>query len=400
MHASLRLGIVSLGILTAQPVTAVTRLVGPGQTYATPCAAIAAAGANDTIQVDASGSYSGDVCAWTTNGLTLVGVNGRPHIDAGGSSAQGKAIWVIAGNDTVVDNFEFSGCQVIDMNGAGIRQEGANLTVRHSWFHDNQDGILAGDHAGSTILIEYSQFSHNGAGDGFSHNLYVNHVDKLVFRYNWSHDAVVGHLLKTRALQNYILYNRLTGEAGSSDSYELTIPSGGTSFVVGNLIEQPATTQNGAILDYLSESGTANPDDHLYIVNNTFVNDRSNGTFLQIGAATVSAAIAVNNIFFGVGTITTQAAATLSHNYSGVSPGFVDASNYDFHLQAGSPARDAGINPGSGSGQSLMPGSEYVHPTAAVRRPEAGTIDIGAYEFQGDHVFADDFDIVPINPGL
>ena len=153
------------------------RNVGPGQSYATPCAAIAAASDGDTIQIDAAGSYNGDVCAWTKNALILRGINGRPHIDAANQNAQGKAIWVISGNDTVVDNIELSGCHVPDANGAGIRQEGVNLTVRHAYFHDNENGILAGDKSGSTIIIESSEFVHNGAGDGKSHNLYINHVD-------------------------------------------------------------------------------------------------------------------------------------------------------------------------------------------------------------------------------
>jgi hypothetical protein len=42
--------------------------VGPGRPYSTPCAAIAAAQANDTIRIDAAGSYNGNVCAWSKNG--------------------------------------------------------------------------------------------------------------------------------------------------------------------------------------------------------------------------------------------------------------------------------------------------------------------------------------------
>ena len=371
---------------------AATLHVGPGQTYAMPCAAIAAASANDTIQIEASGNYSGNVCAWSTSGLTIQGVNGRPHIDAAGQNAQGKAIWVIAGDDTTIDNIELSGCHVPDQNGAGIRQEGKNLTVRRSYFHDNEDGILAADKPGSTILIEYTEFAHNGFGDGRSHNLYINHVDTLVFQYNWSHGAVVGHLLKTRALRNFVLYNRLTGETGGTESYEVSMPSGGTSFVIGNLIEQPSTTQNGAMLDYLSEPGTANPDDRLFVVNNSFVNDRGSGTFLQIGATTSTPVIATNNIFFGGGTLCTQASAVLSHNYSGSNPMFVDVTNFDYRLLPGSPAIDAGIDPGSGAGQSLVPTDEYVHPTAGMPRPTAGPIDIGAYETLGDIIFDNGFD--------
>ena len=75
-------------------------------------------------------SYRGDVCAWSTSGLTITGVHGRAHIDAAGANSEGKAIWVIAGNDTTIENVELSGARVPDDNGAGIRQEGAGLTLR------------------------------------------------------------------------------------------------------------------------------------------------------------------------------------------------------------------------------------------------------------------------------
>lgn len=372
---------------------AVTLQVGPGRTYATPCAAIAAAADGDTVLIDAAGHYDGDVCAWSTNGLTLRGVNGRPRIDAAGNSAQGKAIWVISGDDTTVDNVELSGCRVPDANGAGIRQQGANLTVRNAYFHDNENGILAGDHAGSTITIEHSVFAHNGAGDGQSHNLYIGHVDRLVFRYNWSHHAVVGHLLKSRAAENLIEYNRLTGEAGGSESYEINLPNGGLSYVIGNLIQQPATTQNGALLDYLSEGFGQNTDDRLFVVNNTFVNDRGSGTFLQIGAAATTPVIARNNLFYGGGTASSQASAVLDHNVVGSGALFVDAANYDYRLLPTATAViDAGVDPGSGAGRPLRPTRVYVHPAAGADRPAAGAIDVGAYEWAGDVIFLDGFD--------
>jgi len=188
--------------------------VGPGDRFARPCQAIAAAHAGDTILIDARGSrsYRGDVCAWSTNRLTIIGVHGRAHIDAAGASSEGKAIWVIAGNDTTIENVEFSGARVADANGAGIRQEGAGLTIEHCSFRDNQEGILAADNPTSAIVIDSSVFADNGAGDGYSHNIYINHVSSFTLRYSYSTNARVGHLVKSRALRNYILYDRLTGE--------------------------------------------------------------------------------------------------------------------------------------------------------------------------------------------
>ena len=356
--------------------------VGPGQQYATPCAALAAAVDGDTVQIQAA-LYTGDVCAFSQNNLTIQGVNGRPHIDAGKNSAQNKGIWVPYGSNLVVDNIEFSGATSTSKNGAGIRASGVNWTVRHCYFHDNQEGILESNIAGSNILIEYTEFDHNGYRDGMSHNVYIGHSAQLTFQFNYSHNSIVGHLLKTRAAVNYILYNRITGESGTG-SYEIDIPNGGTSYVIGNLIQQGTASQNSTILTYLEEGVNAgNPGMDVYVVNNSFVNNKSSGTFVFLGTADTVPAVIKNNIFNGAGTLTNQSGAVLANNFSG-DPLFVNAANFDYHLQASSPAIDAGANPGSANGFSLTPIYEYVHPACGEGRNIAGAaIDIGAYEFGG-----------------
>src|SRR5690349_168157 len=231
------LGLAALAPAGCQPSTILT--VGPSGTYAKPCAAIAAAKAGDTIQIDAAGNgtYDGDVCSWTTNDLTITGVNGRARIDAAGRTSGGKAIWVIAGSNTTIRNVELSGAKVADRNGAGIRQEGAGLTVSGSYFHDNENGILSGANPASDIAIDHTEFSRNGYGDGYSHNICIGAVRTFSLTFSWSHDARVGHLVKSRAATNNILYNRLTQQAGAG-SYELDLPNGGLSRVVGNVIQQ------------------------------------------------------------------------------------------------------------------------------------------------------------------
>jgi len=372
------------GQLLASHARAGTLGVGPGKPYATPCAAVAMAHDGDLIEIDAAGKYDGDVCAIDKNHLTLRGVAGRAKLDAAGKNFGGKAIWVITGHDTTVENIEFSGATVADQNGAGIRQEGDNLTVRGCYFHDNDDGILTGASLTSEIVIEYSEFARNGFGDGYSHNLYIGNVARFTMRYSYSHSAKVGHLLKSRAAQNYVLYNRLTGESGTS-SYELDLPNAGTSVVLGNLIEQGPTTENASIVTYgLEGVKPENPGHDLYVVNNTFVNDRPNGgTFVAIGDSVDLPAMLQNNVFSGPGTLSSQTSAVLTHNFSGADPLLVDRAGFDYHLKPGSPCIDQGADPGMAGTFSLTPVWQYVHPANAQGRVGVGPIDIGAYEFGG-----------------
>jgi MYXO-CTERM domain-containing protein len=381
----------ALALLTvSSAASAATLEVGPGKTYAAPCAAIAAANDGDTITVDAQGTYVGDVCGIAKNGLTLKGVNGRPKIDAGGKIAQSKGIYAVSGNDLTIENLELfgahsaNGCCPSDQNGAAIRAQGTNITVRGSYLHDNDNGFLNGsatDGVGN-VTIENCEFAHNGFGDGFSHNVYVNHVAKLVFRFNYSHDVAEGHLLKTRADTSVIAYNRLTGEGGT-DSYEVDIPNGGIAYVIGNLIQQPKTTHNPNIIAFAEEGphGNGTPD-HLYVVNNTIVNDLGSGTFVLVDGKVSTPAVVQNNAFVGGGTVCSQASAMLVTNIAGDAK-LVDAATFDYHLAAGSPCVNAGTAPGTGDGFDLTPIDEYVHPASSAARGSNGVIDVGAYELGG-----------------
>src|ERR1700735_3244880 len=85
-------------LLFAPPADAATLQVGPGQTYTTPCAAIAAASAGDEIDI-ATGTYT-DTCAINTAGLHLKGVGGRPKIDVTGEEpAQSKGVYAVEADD-------------------------------------------------------------------------------------------------------------------------------------------------------------------------------------------------------------------------------------------------------------------------------------------------------------
>lgn len=354
--------------------------VGPGKHYATPCMAIAEAKPGDRIEIDGSGVYQGDVCAWKTDDLTLAGVNGRPKLEASGRAAQGRAIWVISGNNTVIEGIEFTGARARSNNGAGILQVGANLTVRHCYFHDNEDGILTAENSSSKILVEYSEFAENGYPDGQSHNIYIGHIGEFTLRFSYSHDARYGHLVKSRAERNFILYNRLTGEIGTS-SYELDLPNGGLSYVIGNLIQQGALSENMGIVAY-GEERLTNLVNNLYFVNNTVVNHRWNGVFIKVDPL-APPPLVQNNVFTGAGEVLDPPIGKLSHNIVRMAT-FVDAANFDYRPSASSPARDFGVDPGSANGFSLRPVYQYVHPTCYEKRTTTGAaMDAGAFEFRG-----------------
>lgn len=388
-HASPRLSFVLLlaGSTVFAPSLAAAQLrVGPGETYTTIAAAAAAAVDGDTVEIVA-GTYNEEV-VWTQSDLIIRGMGGRPIIDMTGRALMrqgGKGIFIIDGSNVTIESLEIVGASVPDGNGAGIRwQGGGMLTVRDCVFRDNENGILGGNHPDNVALVEGNEFIGNGRGDyGFTHSLYINEIDTLTFRGNWSHALVsgtpdVGHLFKSRAHHNYVLYNRLTAE-DSHSSYELQLPEGGIAYVIGNLIEQGSMGPNRTIIS-IGGDGMQWPEPHVILVNNTIVNADSSGTF--INATAPIALDVVNNLFVGTGTMLTGGTVgRMDGNLMTDASVLVSSATYDYHLVAGSSPIDVGVAPGADGAMSLVAMFEYVHPHALVARSSVGAIDVGAYEF-------------------
>ncbi|MCB9637377.1 MAG: right-handed parallel beta-helix repeat-containing protein [Myxococcales bacterium] len=356
--------------------------VGIQQALKKPSDAAKIAQDNDIIEI-AVGLYPGDVAIWRANNLTIRAKgSSRAHLFADGQSAERKAIWVIKGNNTTVEGIEFSGAKVADKNGAGIRQEGEGLTVRNCHFHDNENGILAGNSPQSTILIEYSIFERNGAGDGLSHNLYINGIKHLIFQHNLSRLAKVGHNLKSRAARTDILYSRLMDESTGDSSYIADFSNGGVVVMIGNVLQQGPKAQNRTMLSYAAE-GFKHTTNEVFLVNNTAVNQRqAGGTFIRLANAPTQM-VALNNLLQAFGTTGLPQAQTgwdFRNNIETTDAKLVSLTNYNYHLQTAAPARNSGVTPGSGAGMSLVPQYEYLDPAKRTNRMTQGTIDVGAYE--------------------
>ena len=334
--------------------------VGPDREVKTLSAASKLLKERGTIEVDA-GEYRADVAVWKQKNLTLRAVGGRVKLIASGAAAEGKGIWVIRGGKIEVDGFDFLDASVRDRNGAGIRLDRGHLVVRNSTFTNNENGILTGSDKESILEIENCEFGNNGFGDGRSHNLYVGAIKRLLVTGSYFHHARVGHLLKSRAAENHIFYNRLTDEIGGRASYELEFPNGGIAYVVGNVIQQGSLTENPHIISYAAE-GYKWTDNELYLINNTLVDNRpSNGIFLRIkaGNATVRA---INNLLVGQGNLETAAPGEYKNNINIEWNEFAFAQREDYRLRGTSKLIGKGVNPGTANRIDLRPKKEYRHP--------------------------------------
>lgn len=348
----------------------------------------------DTVEID-DATYDNDKqVTWTKNNLYFLGIGGKPILKAGSlianDNSNGKGIFVIRGNNTTVENIEFNNSKVPDHNGAGIRQEGSNLTVRHCTFRNNEMGILQGGTISNcTILIEFCKFLNNGStsNPGYQHNVYINHIDTLIFRFNVTLDAIAeGHELKSRASNNFIMYNRISN-LSSTDSRNIDLPNGGTALILGNVIEQGPNSSNSNIIGFGME-GLTNPGPHnLFICSNTIVNRMNRGNFINV--AGIDTLQLFNNFFLGAKTggflIGTPAQLDSSNNIINndlTVAQFIDLNNSDFHLVKTSPAINKGIFLFKfAKGHCIMPAYEFVTDSNYTLRAADNKLDIGAYEY-------------------
>jgi len=290
---------VSAKVKPQRPAGPTTLYVGPNAFYKKPSAAAKVAKDGDTIAI-AAGIYE-DCAIWRASNLTIRGVGGRAHLRD--VTCQGKAIFITRGSNTTIENMEFSGMYVRDKNGAGIRHEGKGLTIRNSFFHDGEQGILGGGHKpGDKILIEDSEFARLGRA-GRAHGMYIGHSDRFTLRRSFVHDCRdQGNCVKSRAKVNIITCNVIASLEGDS-SYEIDLPNGGKSEIRNNVIEQGAKSVNYAIVSYAAEArrhSNRNPEMTLVFESNTVINDNPRGNALRILQLNNTKIVSRKNLYIGV----------------------------------------------------------------------------------------------------
>lgn len=219
--------------------------VGPSKPFKKTMDALHVAGDGDTIEVD-SGVYEDDF-AIIDRSVTIRGVGGRAHFYAKSESFKGKANFITMSSDITFDNVEFSGNKVSDQNGAGIRMEGSipggTITVKNSYFHNNEVGILAGNQTNGVLNIENTEFGYNGRTSGTVHTVNVGTIRELNIKKSFFHDSMNGHnirsLASTISVADSFFYD---GSANTSFNIEMAQAQNGN--ITGNTFVQTEYAEN------------------------------------------------------------------------------------------------------------------------------------------------------------
>lgn len=290
-HCAVPLGALAQG---AGPAAPRTLEVGEEREFKLPSEAIRAAKDGDRVVID-PGEYF-DCAVVTQNNITIEGAKPDASAVMTDKTCQGKAILVTVGKDITLRNLTLQRARVRDMNGAGIRAEGANLTVERVKFINNQNGILAASNAQSTITIRGSEFLRNGYCSPCAHGIYINVVKLLRVENSKFADTKQAHHIKSRALRTEIIgVETRDGDSGTA-SYHIDIPNGGSLVVRDSTMQKGPKAENRTTAIMIGAEGISHPTREITIENNTMINTGNYQTFLVVNLTATEAMLKGNKL--------------------------------------------------------------------------------------------------------
>ncbi|WP_138380526.1 right-handed parallel beta-helix repeat-containing protein [Luteithermobacter gelatinilyticus] len=257
--------------------------VGAGHQYQTVRDALNNAQSGDTILIE-EGLYEGETAVIQQNDLRIIGLGsgatGRPRLIAPAHIPNGKAIWVIRGDNIILRNLDLSGARVPHLNGAAIRHEGGHLQIENSIIHHNQMGIMTANHAGTSLSIINSTIHSNHlsqAGRRIGHNIYVGQISRFELRGSHVYNAWIGHNVKSRARDTLIRHTTIE-DSQKASSYLIDLPNGGRVTIDNCVLKKGVESENNALISFGSEGL---PDDlHTLTISNTLAQAEGPGRIL------------------------------------------------------------------------------------------------------------------------
>jgi hypothetical protein len=164
---------------------------------------------------------------------------------------QGKGI-LITQADTTVTSTDISGAVVPDGNGAAIRHEAGNISLKSCKIHDNENGFLGGS-AAVTVTIHDCDVYHNGSGDGQTHGLYIGSVNTANVSNSRFWQNRIGHHVKSRAKVTNVTNCILGKDMLGTESYNVDVPQGGNVVISECYLRQGPNTDNNVMVNYGGE---------------------------------------------------------------------------------------------------------------------------------------------------
>ena len=280
--------------LSAGPAVARTLEVGENREFKLPSEAIRAAKDGDRVVID-PGEYF-DCAVVSANNLTIEGAKPDGSAVLTDKVCQGKALLVTAGRDITLRNLTLQRARVPDMNGAGIRAEGTNLTIERVKFVNNQNGILAAGNPQSTITIRDSEFLRNGYCSPCAHGVYVNQLKLLRVERTRFADTRQAHHIKSRAARTEVIASEMRdGETGTA-SYHIDISNGGSLVVRDSTMQKGPKSENHTTAIMIGAEGVNQPTREITIENNTMINTGSYQTFMVVNLTATEAMLKGNRL--------------------------------------------------------------------------------------------------------
>jgi len=342
-----------------------TLMVGPSSGPSALQDAAARAKDGDTIEI-LPGEYAGGLVL-VNRRLTLRGVGDKaPVIKGDGKPGTLLALWTVRGGAVTIENIEFRGSRAQDGGGAGVRQEGGQLTLRRCTFFDNEHGVYAANDEAAELIIDSSVLGMAPkVVGGLYHLLNVGRIAKLSITGSRFQQGFEGHLIKTRSRVTDIRYNFIHDSQRGGASYEIEIANGGLATILGNIIGQGADSQNPVVVSYGTES-RAWDRNALSVAHNTFINyGWLPAWFLRVFKDNLPPGTpvhAVNNLLVGPGVFSLGASGHFEGNRQTLLSFLRDSETYGFELAPGSMWRGSGIDPRQVGDLDLSPKAEFKWP--------------------------------------
>jgi len=168
----------------------------------------------------------------------------------------GKAAVVVSADNVTIEGLECSGIRVPDANGACIRLEGSNLTLRKVFFHDSQSGLLSWNKDSGTVLIEDSRFERLGR----AHGVYIGRgpTHLIIRRSSFFSSMAEGHEIKSRAARTTI-EESVVASLDGVDSRLIDLPEGGENLIRRNVLEEGPNSSNQDVIGVGLETANIHP---------------------------------------------------------------------------------------------------------------------------------------------